>query len=175
MTTMTLNRRHFIGSVAAVGGGFAIGWAIQEDALKAFAQEVVGDAGREVGIWVVIHPDDVTTVRIARSEMGQGTLTGLCQLVAEELECDWNKLKAEYVKPEENLAQKRAWGDMSFGGRRGLRTSVDYVRKGGAAARMMLVQAAATQWGVPAGECVAENSVITHKPSGKKLRFGEVV
>src|SRR5262249_23672399 len=72
-----------------------------------------------------------------------------------------------------NFANKRAWGDMSTGGSRGIRASNDYVRKGGAAARIMLIEAAAKQWGAPPSECVAENSVITHKPSGRKLRFGE--
>ena len=100
-------------------------------------------------------PDDTAVIRIARSEMGQGTLTGLAQLVADELEADWAKVRAEYISPEANLASKRAWGDMSTGGSRGLRTSVDYVRKGGAAARTMLVQAAATRWGVPVSECSA--------------------
>jgi isoquinoline 1-oxidoreductase beta subunit len=172
---INLNRRHFIASAAVAGGGLALGWKLPGGMLDAVAQKVVGNpAGNEVGIWVVIHPDDTTVIRIARSEMGQGTWTGLAQLVAEDLECDWSKVKAEYVAPEENFAKKRAWGDMSTGGSRGIRTSVDYVRKGGAAARMMLTQAAATQWGVPVAECVAENSVITHKPSGRKLRYGEV-
>src|SRR4029077_717499 len=94
--------------------------------------------GNAVGIWVAISPDDTTVVRIARSEMGQGTLTGLAQLVADELDCDWKHVRAEYVSPDENLANKRAWGDMSTGGSRGIRGSVDYVRKGGAAARAML-------------------------------------
>src|SRR5258708_36623172 len=117
---MKLNRRHFIASTAVAGGGLALGWQIPGGVLKAIAQKVVGDAGREVGIWVVIHPDDTTTVRIARSEMGQGTLTGLCQLVADELEADWSKVKAEHVKPEENLAMKRAWDDMPTGGSPGM-------------------------------------------------------
>ena len=172
-----LNRRHFIGTAALAGGGLALGWSVP-GTLKAFAQKPIGDAAAEVGIWVAIKPDDTVMVRIARSEMGQGTLTGLAQLVAEELECDWSKVKAEYVKPEDNLAKKRAkqenWGDMSTGGSRGIRTSVDYVRKGGAAARMMLVQAAAERWKVPAGECVAEKSVITHAPSKRTVRFGAV-
>ena len=61
-------------------------------------------------------------IRIARSEMGQGTLTGLAQLVAEELECDWNKVTTEGITPGRNLASKRAWGDMVTGGSRGIRT-----------------------------------------------------
>jgi isoquinoline 1-oxidoreductase beta subunit len=106
--------------------------------------------------------------------MGQGTLTGLAQMVAEELECDWAKVTTEYPTPGENVARKRVWGDFGTGGSRGIRTSHDYVRKGGAAARMMLVQAAANEWKVPAAECVAANSVITHKPSGRKVSYGKV-
>jgi isoquinoline 1-oxidoreductase beta subunit len=106
--------------------------------------------------------------------MGQGTITGLAQLVAEELECDWSKVTYEYPTPGESLKRKRVWGDFSTGGSRGIRTSHDYVRMGGATARVMLVQAAANQWKVPASECVAANSVITHKPSGRKTTYGKV-
>ena len=122
----------------------------------------------------MISPDDTTVVRIARSEMGQGTFTGLAQLVADELDADWKYVRAEYVSPDANLASKRAWGDMSTGGSRGIRGSVDYVRKGGAAARAMLIAAAAQRWNVPATECTAANSVITHASSGRTLRYGEV-
>jgi len=128
----------------------------------------------EIGVWVVVKPNDDVIVRIVRSEMGQGTITGLAQMVAEELECDWKKVSYEYPSPAESLKRKQAWGSYSTGGSRGIRTSEQYVRKGGAAARMMLVQAAADQWGVPASECVAANSMITHKPSGRKTTFGKV-
>ncbi|HET6307029.1 MAG TPA: molybdopterin cofactor-binding domain-containing protein [Rhodopila sp.] len=165
----SLGRRSFLGSVAAIGGGLALGWRIPGDA--AMAQKPAQD----VGIWVVIAPDDTTTVRIARSEMGQGSFTGLAQLVADELDCDWKHVRAEYVPPEENWARNHAWGDMSTGGSRGIRASQDYVRKGGAAARAMLVQAAAQRWGVTADSCTAANSVITHAASGRRLRYGEVV
>src|SRR3954454_9967515 len=172
---INLNRRHFIATAAVAGGGLMLGWKLAGGILGASAQKVVGNpAGNEVGIWVVIHPDDTTVVRIARSEMGQGTLTGLAQLVADELEADWSKVKAEYIPPEVNLANKRAWGDMSTGGSRGIRASVDYVRKGGAAARAMLIEAAAQRWGVPVGECTAALSVVTHKPTERTLRYGEV-
>ena len=165
--TIQLGRRSFLTAVAAVGGGLSLGWSIP----KAAAQSA---NGAELGIWAVIQPDDTTIIRIARSEMGQGTLTGLAQLVADELDADWRFVKAEYVAPEVNLANKRAWGDMSTGGSRGIRASVDYVRKGGAVGRAMLIEAAAKQWGVPAGECSAAMSVITHKPTGKRLRYGEI-
>ena len=90
-------------------------------------------AGAEVNAWVFIKPDDTCVIRIARSEMGQGTITGLAQLVAEELECDWKKVAVEQVSPQDNLARKRVWGEMGTGGSRGIRTSQDYVRHGGAA------------------------------------------
>jgi isoquinoline 1-oxidoreductase beta subunit len=128
----------------------------------------------EVNAWVVIKPDDSIVIRIARSEMGQGTLTGLAQLVAEELDADWSKVTTEYPSPGQNLARKRVWGSFSTGGSRGVRESHDYVRKGGAIARTMLVQAAADAWKVPVSECVAAASVITHTPSGRTVSYGKV-
>ena len=162
-----LGRRHFLSAAAAVTGGLTMGIGLSDPAKAATATPA------EVGIWVTIGTDDSVTVRIARSEMGQGTLTGLAQLVADELDANWAKVTAEYVTPEANLARKQAWGTMSTGGSTGIRGSVAYVRKGGAAARAMLIEAAAQRWKVPASECTASDSVITHK-SGKKLRYGEV-
>jgi isoquinoline 1-oxidoreductase beta subunit len=168
---VNLNRRTFVLGTAAAGAGLALGMDIP------FGPTVVraADGSPEVNAWVVIRPDDTVVIRIARSEMGQGTLTGLAQLVAEELECDWSKVTTEYPTPGQSVARKRAWGDFSTGGSRGIRTSQDYVRKGGATARMMLVQAAANEWKVPVAECSASNSVITHKPSGKTTTYGKVV
>ena len=160
------SRRHILAGSAATFGAFSFGFSI-----PALAQQ----AGLpEINAWVVVHPDDKVVIRIARSEMGQGTLTGLAQLVAEELGCDWAKVTTEYPTPGQNVARNRIWGNFSTGGSRGIRESHDYVRKGGAAARMMLIQAAADRWKVPAAECSAENSVITHKASGRSIRYGEV-
>ena len=121
-----------------------------------------------------IKPDDTVVIRIARSEMGQGTLTGLAQLVAEELECDWARVTTEYPTPGQNLARNRVWGDFSTGGSRGIRESQDYVRKGGATARVMLVQAAADEWKVPATECTVANGVITHSARAARTTYGKV-
>src|SRR5262249_3648283 len=121
-----------------------------------------------------IRPDDTVVVRIARSEMGQGTLTGLAQLVAEELDCDWAKVTTEYPTPGQNLARKRVWGDMSTGGSRGIRDSQDYVRKAGAAARRMLLQAAAEEGKVPVAEVSAANGVVSHKASGRSTGYGKL-
>jgi isoquinoline 1-oxidoreductase subunit beta len=165
-----LSRRSFVASVAALGGGLALGFHLPTGARPARA---AADTA-EVNAWVVIEPDDAVVIRVARSEMGQGITTSLPMLVAEELECDWNKVRAEFPTADENLRRKRAWGDMSTGGSRSVRSSHEYLRKAGAAAREMLVAAAAQQWNVPAVECQAAKSVITHKPSGRTLRFGEV-
>lgn len=166
-----ITRRTFLISSATVGGGLMLGLNIPFGGLGAVE---AAEGAPEVNAWVVIRPDDTVVVRIARSEMGQGTLTGLAQMVAEELECDWSKVTTEYPTPGQNVARKRVWGDFGTGGSRGIRTSHDYVRKGGAAARMMLVQAAANEWKVPASECVAANSVITHKSSGRTTTYGKV-
>ncbi len=166
------NRRAFVIGTAAAGAGLALGLDLP---FGGPAVVRAADGSPEINAWVVIRPDDTVVIRIARSEMGQGTLTGLAQLVAEELECDWSKVTTEYPTPGQSVARKRAWGDFSTGGSRGIRTSQDYVRKGGATARMMLIQAAANEWKVPASECTASNSVITHTPSGKTTTYGKVV
>ncbi|HLT77179.1 MAG TPA: molybdopterin cofactor-binding domain-containing protein [Ferrovibrio sp.] len=168
IASAAVSRRGFIVGSAAALGGFSLGFHIP------FGEALAQGAAPEINAWVVVRPDDTVVIRIARSEMGQGTLTGLAQLVAEELQCDWSKVTTEYPTPGQNLARNRAWGNFSTGGSRGIRESHDYVRRGGAAARMMLVQAAAGQWGVPAGECTAANSVITHTPSGRSVTYGQV-
>jgi isoquinoline 1-oxidoreductase beta subunit len=168
-----LSRRTFIVASAAAGGGLALGFAAPFGIGPALAQTAASD-GAEVNVWVAIKPDDTCVIRIARSEMGQGTLTGLAQLVAEELECDWNKVTTEQITPGTNLARKRIWGDMSTGGSRGIRTSQDYVRRGGAAARIMLLQAAADEWKVPAGELTVSDGVIRHAASNRSTGYGKV-
>ncbi len=163
-----LNRRSFLGASAASGlvVAFHIPFAGQAQAQA--------NPAPEINAWVVVKPDDTVVIRIARSEMGQGSLTGLAQLVAEELECNWARVTTEYPTPGQNLARNRAWGNFSTGGSRGIRESHDYVRKGGATARLMLVQAAADEWKVPASECSAASSVITHTPSGRTTTYGKV-
>jgi isoquinoline 1-oxidoreductase beta subunit len=165
-----VTRRTFIVASAAAGGGLALGFNAPLGIDAAYAQE----GGAEVNAWVVIKPDDTTVIRIARSEMGQGTLTGLAQLVVEELESDWNKVAVERITPGQNLARKRVWGDMSTGGSRGIRGSQDYLLRAGAAARIMLLQAAANEWKVPVGELTVRNGVISHAASNRTISYGKV-
>jgi isoquinoline 1-oxidoreductase beta subunit len=171
METIKLSRRRFVVGTAVAGGGLALGLRLP---LGGGSAEAAVGAGSEVNAWVVVKPDDTCVIRVARSEMGQGTLTGLAQLVAEELECDWKKVTTESITPGQNLARKRVWGEMGTGGSRGIRTSHDYVRRGGAAARMMLLQAAADQWAVPVAEVSVADGVITHAPSGRRTTYGKV-
>ncbi len=177
--TINASRRHFVVGASAIGAGLAIGFdfsfiSAANAAMGSGATSMTPLATPEIGVWVVVKPNDDVVVRIVRSEMGQGTITGLAQMVAEELQCDWKKVSYEYPSPAESLKRKQAWGSYSTGGSRGIRTSEQYVRKGGAAARIMLIQAAANQWNVPASECVAKDSVITHTPSGRTTTFGKV-
>jgi len=166
-----MNRRKFILHSTSAAGGLALGFNLPFGLSTAAAQAA---AGAEINAWVFVKPNDTCVIRIARSEMGQGTITGLAQLVVEELECDWKKVATEQFTAGQNLARKRVWGEMSTGGSRGIRISQDYVRRGGAAARMMLLQAAADQWNVPVGEVTVANGVITHAASQRSTTYGKV-
>ena len=123
---------------------------------------------------MLVKPDGTCVIRIARSEMGQGTLTGLAQLVAEELECGWKNVATEFVTPGQNHARERAWGEMSTGGSRGIRISHDYVRRGGAVARTMLLAAAAEQLKVPVAELGVADGIVTHAATGRKTSYGKL-
>jgi isoquinoline 1-oxidoreductase beta subunit len=167
-----LSRRNFLVNTAAAAGGLAIGFHIPFGTTA--AAQPAAAATPEINAWVVVKPDDTVVVRIARVEMGQGTLTGLAQLVAEELECDWDKVTWEYPTPGQNVARGRVWGNFQTAGSQGIRQSNEYVRKGGAGARLMLVQAAANEWKVPASECTVAKGVITHAASGRSTTYGKV-
>jgi len=167
--TIALSRREFLKVSTALSGGLAL-----EFSFPVASAAAAGAAATEVNAWIVIHPDDRVVIRIARSEMGQGTYTALAQLVAEELDCDWAKVSAEFASPNEHVRRNRIWGSMSTGGSQGVRSSQDYVRKAGASAREMLVAAAAEKWKVPAAECTAASGIVTHRPTGRRLRYGEL-
>ena len=118
-------RREFLKVSAAAGGGIALGFP-----MAAHAQGVAP----EINAWVVIQPNDVVVIRYARSEMGQGSMTSAAQLVAEELECDWNKVRVEYADTNQHVKRKRAWGDMAAVGSRTIRQSQQTLRTAGATA-----------------------------------------
>lgn len=169
-----LSRRSFLLRSATVGGGLLLevtlpGWALAEG-----QPPPAGESDPEVTAWILVHPDDSITIRVARVEMGQGSFTGLPLLVAEEMACDWGKVRAEYASTSEHLRRNRIYGPMLTGGSRSIRDSHEYLRQAGAAARIMLTTAAARRWGVPVAECVAEEGLISHPRTDRRLRFGEV-
>ncbi len=164
----SLSRRSFLAGVSAVGGGLALALTVP------FAPVRTDEEAPEITAWLLIGSDDSVVVRIARAEMGQGAQTGLAMLVAEELECDWANVSTEFVSAGENLRRGQIWGDMSTGASRSIASSQLYLRQAGAIAREMLIAAAAARWNVPAGECVAQMSAITHRPSGRMVTFGAV-
>jgi isoquinoline 1-oxidoreductase beta subunit len=169
-----VTRREFLttSAVVALGatlaGSFVLGFSTSAEAKDS------KDAKPEINAWVVVQPDESVLIRIVRSEMGQGTHTGLAQLVAEELEADWSRVTLDFPTPGESLARERVWGAFVTSASRGIRTSQEYVRKGGAAARMMLIQAAADEWKVPVSECTVKEGVITHGASNKSTTYGKV-
>src|SRR5262249_23402069 len=157
---------------AAVGGSLVLGFEIPVGPARATHAAA---SAREITAWIVIKPDDTVIIRVAKSEMGQGSFTALPMLVAEELECDWSKVKAEFAPPHENRKRDRIWGNMSTGASRSIGTSQHELRRAGATARAMLIAAAAAQWNVPEAECTAAQGVITHRPSRRSISFARVV
>jgi isoquinoline 1-oxidoreductase subunit beta len=165
-----IDRRSFLAGIAATGGALTLGFDIPFGARPVHAS----NSAPEITAWIVIEPDDTVIIRVAKSEMGQGGFTALPMLVAEELECDWSKVKAEFAPPHENRRRNRVWGNMSTGASRSISASQNDLRRAGAIAREMLIAAAAARWNAPASECLAANSVITHVPSGRTVTFGGI-
>src|SRR5580704_4678 len=173
-----LSRRRLLTGMSAVGGGLALGFAIPFPATPATAPSSPAPGqeseSAEITAWIVIHPDNTVVIRVANSEMGQGAMTGLAMLVAEELECDWSTVRTELVAPAENLRRRELWGDLSTGASRSIAFSQLALRQAGAMAREMLIGAAAARWNVPAAECVARLSAVTHEASERTVTFGAV-
>jgi len=165
---ISTSRRQFLFASAAISGGFALGMAMPQG--KAWAA-AAPDPTR-VNTWVEIAADDTVTIKYARSEMGQGSLTSAPQLVADELDANWDQVRVEYVDVNEHIHMNRAWGSMQTVGSQTIRNSQSYLRQAGATARAMLVSAAAQSWKVPASEITVSNGVISHAASGKQSGFG---
>jgi isoquinoline 1-oxidoreductase subunit beta len=178
MSGIRVDRRSFLRSVAAVGGALVLGFDLgaRPAGAAAGATETSADetGAVEICAWIVIERDDRVIIRVAKSEMGQGVLTALPMLVAEELQCDWRKVKPEFVSPSENLRRGRAWGNMSTGASRSVSASQQDLRRAGAIAREMLLAAAAAGWNMPRSECTVAHGMISHAASGRTTTFGAV-
>ena len=166
MNSKPLNRRHFLQVSSSAAAALSLGF-VWPDALAA-------NTHTEVNAWIDIHSDESIVIRYARTEMGQGSRTSAPMLIAEELEADWKHVRVVDVPAHDNLSRQRVYGDMASVGSRTIRMSQEYLRKAGAAARIMLIEAAAQRWGVPAAECKATLGQVVHSASGKKLSFGQL-
>ena len=166
MNSTALNRRQFLQVSSSAAAALSLGFVWPDAVLAA--------DHAEVNAWIDIHSDESIVIRYARTEMGQGSRTSAPMLIAEELEADWQKVKVVDVPAHENLSRQRAYGDMASVGSRTIRMSQDYLRKAGAAARLMLIEAAAQRWNVPVGECKAVLGHVLHNPSHNKLSYGQL-
>jgi len=183
-TNREINRREFIVTAAAVGGGLALGLAFPKSDARGAAntakisgrpwESSAGKDDIEVGPWVVIAPDDTVTIRIGQSEMGQGVITSCAKMLAEELECDWSKVRAEYVSVNRHFRENKVYKRLLTTSSSSVRLGRPYLQQAGASARERLMAAAAQTWGVPRPELTVKDSVITHKPTGRTLRYGQV-
>ena len=157
-----LTRREFVAAGVAAGAGLVVGFYLPH----------AGRRGKEVfspNAYLRITTDDNVTIVCARSEMGQGVRTALPMILAEELEADWKQIEIEQA------GASTLYGDQSTGGSASVKTTWDPMRKAGAAAREMLISAAALTWGVPRSSCVAENGAVLHGASKRRLSYGELV
>src|SRR5665213_1708742 len=178
--TSILSRRRFLVTGVTAAGGFMIGISALPHlagATTVAAQPWNDDNSHnpnEIDAWIAIEPDDSVLIRYQRSEMGQGSMTALPMLINEELQADWSKVRIEYASPNRNIRENKVYGDMFSNGSRSVRASQKKMQQVGASARERLIAAAAARWNVPAQECTSASSVVTHGPSGRALRYGEL-
>jgi isoquinoline 1-oxidoreductase beta subunit len=174
-----INRRQFLFTTSVVGGAFVLGFVLPSRRVEAatiaeqpWTSPTTG--GTEINAWLIIGSDDTITIRVAQSEMGEGVFTSMPMLIAEELACDWTKVRAEYASVNRSLRENRVYQRMATNGSGAVRRSREYLQQAGASARGRLIAAAAQQWGVPASECRAENGRIMHPASGRQVNYGAI-
>ncbi len=174
----TLTRRAFVRISLSAAGGLAVAAFAPEYAAAArISSEPSGaDAadGPEMNAFVAIDPDNSITLRVAKSEMGQGVMTSLAMILAEELECDFSKVKVEYASAHRNLVDNNVYQSMGTGGSSSVRRSRVFLQQAGASARERLIAAAAARWGVEPAACVAAGAVVRHEASGRSASYGEL-
>ena len=179
-----MSRREFVVTTFAVGGGLALGLAFPTDEAERTGvtvrlsgrpwESLAGKSDTEVGPWLMIAPDDTVTIRVGQSEMGQGVITSCAKMVAEELECNWSKVRAEYVSVNRHFRENKIYKRLVTTSSSSVRLSRPYLQQAGASARERLMAAAAQTWSVPRSELAVKDGVITHTPTGRALRYGQV-
>src|SRR2546426_1421195 len=183
-TSKRMDRREFIVTTLTVGGGFALALAFPRSQAEGAVntakipdkpwESLVGNGDTEVNPWLVVAPDDTVTIRVAQSEMGQQTFTSWSKMICEELECDWSKVRAEYASVNRHFRENKVYRRMATNASGAVRISREYLQQAGASARERLMAGAAGEWGVPRSELAVKDGIITHTPTGRKLRYGQV-
>ena len=156
-------------SAVAAGGALAVGFR-----LAPWIEGSKSEPTTEILNWIVIAPDNTVTIRIAQMEMGQGAMTSMAQLLAEELEVDWSGIRTEFISIARNMNREKVYGRTATAGSEGVSRSEALLRTVGAQIRHMLIEAAARRMGVPASALVAQNSLVIHESTAKKLTYGEL-
>jgi isoquinoline 1-oxidoreductase beta subunit len=167
MTGETLSRRGFLAVSGGAGAGLVLGFSLVGCDRRAEAIGALGPG--TLNAWIRIGTDDTVSFLISESEMGQGTHTALAMLLAEELGVPWDRVRTEHAPADRDL-----YGRQSTGGSTSIRTNYERMRIAGASARLMLIEAAALRWGLPASECRAADGKVEHGASGRTLTFGEL-
>jgi len=169
-----LSRRTFLLTGLSAAGGLMVGVALRGAATASAAEPWSSERtpANEINAFIVIDPDGSVLIRSPHAEMGQGITTALPMIVAEELECDWTKVKVEYASGTRNLLEKNVYGQMWTVASWGVYSSYQMLQQAGASARARLVAAAARRWAVPDTECIAQNSTVVHTPSQRVVGYG---
>ncbi len=170
-TNVNLTRRSFFKAGAAAGGGLLIGFYLPGLAQQARAQDSVFAPN----IWLRIATDDSVTVMVTQIEMGQGVMTAVPMLVAEDLDADWSQVRVEWVGADPAYANPNMRGVQMTAASQTTRGYWRLLREAGATARAMLVTAAAQSWGVGESSCSTEPGEVVHAPTGRRLRYGALV
>jgi isoquinoline 1-oxidoreductase beta subunit len=171
--THAVNRRTFLKTSAVLGGGLAVGAYLP--GLRSPARAASAAGALEPNVWVRIGADDSVRVMLTMLEMGQGVMTSMPMLVAEELDVDWNKITTEWVPADTKYGNPNFGGQQLTAGSNSVRGMWKPLREAGAAARLMLIAAAAKTWGVSADTCSTEKGWVVHSASGRRLRYGSLV
>jgi len=173
-TSNGLDRRKFLKTGIAGATGLVIGFYLpSRKEVLAAARGMEMPTPATLNAWVQVAPDDSITILISKSEMGQGVVTSLTMLAAEELECDWKKIRTEFA-PAAQVYFDPAFGMQGTGGSQSIHSAWEPMRQAGATARTMLIQAAATQWGVDPSECHAENGAVVHGATKRRATYGSL-
>ena len=152
----TLSRRAFVKSSVAASGGLMLALSLPK--ANAGLDPWTGEpTGTEISAWLTIDPNSQVTIRVAQSEMGEGVFTAMPMLVAEELDCDWSQVKAEYASANRSVRENGVYKRMGTGGSGAVRRSREYLQQAGASARERLKAAAAARWRLPVRRCCCQS------------------